>query len=73
VQQRGDQGRGVHAEFGQDLGDGEWVRDVLVAALAQLAGVQPLGDLVPPAQQPAVAVPVDLTMGVHEPRDRIGP
>ncbi len=42
----------VHAQLGEDRGDGERVRDVRVAALAQLAAVAALGDLVGPLDLP---------------------
>ena len=54
MQQRGDQRRGVHAELGQDRRDRERVGDVRVAALAQLAAVALLGDVVAALQQPGV-------------------
>ena len=50
VQQRGDQGGGVHAELGADLRDRERVGDVRLAALAHLAAVHVLRDRVRPAQ-----------------------
>ncbi len=52
VQQPGHQGRRVHAQLGEDGGDGERVGDVRVAALALLAAVPALGDLVGPLDLP---------------------
>ena len=46
VQQRGGQGRRGHAQLGQDQGHGQWVGDVGVAALADLALVSLLGHVV---------------------------
>jgi hypothetical protein len=46
VQQRGREGRGVHAELGEDGGDRERVRDVQVPAAPALVAVHLLGDLV---------------------------
>ncbi len=46
VKQARHQRRGVHAQLGEDRGDGEGVGDVRVAALALLAAVPALGDLV---------------------------
>ena len=43
VQQRGGQRRRRHAQLGEDRRDGDGVRDVRVAALAQLAAVRLLG------------------------------
>ena len=54
VQQRRDQRGGVHAELGQDRRHRERVGDVRVAALAQLAAVALLGDVVAALQQPGV-------------------
>ena len=51
----GHQGRRVHAELGEDRGDGERVRDVRVAALALLAAVPALGDLVGAARSGAAS------------------
>ena len=59
VQQRGDEGRGVHAQLGQDRRHRERVGDVGVAALAQLAAVGQFGDVVTALQQPGV----DLRVG----------
>ena len=56
VQQRGDQRGGVHAEVGQDVGDGQRVGDVRVAGAAQLVGVPLLGHLVGPLQQRQVGL-----------------
>ena len=52
VQQGGDQRCGVHAQLGEDGGDGERVGDVRVAGLAQLAVVPVLGDVIAALQQP---------------------
>ena len=60
VQQRGHQRRGVHAQAGQDRGDGQRVGDVGVAALALLRGVGGLGDVVGPLQQRQVGLGVAL-------------
>ena len=46
VQQRRDQGGGVHAKLGEDVGDGERMRDVRIAGAPQLIGVPLLGHLV---------------------------
>ena len=59
VQQRGHQRRGVHAQLGEDRGHRQRVRDVRVAALAQLAAVAFLGQVVAALQQPRV----DLRVG----------
>ncbi len=59
VQQCRDQRRGVHAEFGEDRRDRERMGDVRVAALAQLALVAALGDVVAALQQPGVHLGVD--------------
>jgi hypothetical protein len=45
--------------------------DVRLAALAQLSGVHPVGDLVGPADRVAVAVAVDTPVRPHEKTDRI--
>jgi hypothetical protein len=54
VQQAGDQGRGVHAQLGEDRGDRERVRDVGVATAPQLPAVALLGDVVGVLQLAAV-------------------
>jgi hypothetical protein len=51
VQQRGDQRGGVHAEFGQDVGNGQRMGDVRVTRAAQLVGMPLLGHLVGLLQQ----------------------
>src|SRR5262249_24932620 len=48
VQQRSDQGRGVHAEVGDDGGDGQQVGDVRVAGQPELSRVQSFRRLVRP-------------------------
>ena len=56
VQQRGDQRGGVHAELGQDVGDGKRMGDVRVAGTAHLVGVPLLGHLVRLLQQRQVGL-----------------
>ena len=51
VQQRGGQGRGVHAEIGEDAGDGQRMGDVRIAGAPHLALVGLLGELVGPLDQ----------------------
>ena len=64
VQQRRAQRRRRHAELGEDRGHGQRVGDVRVAALAPLAGVQPLGE-------PVRALDgADVGLGVGGPDDR---
>ncbi len=60
VQQGGDQRGGVHAELGQDVGDGQRVGDVRVAGAAQLVGVPLLGHLVGALQQRQVGLREEL-------------
>ena len=62
VQQCGDQCRGVHAEFGEDRGDGQRMRDVRVAGLAPLVAVLLLGDVVGTLQQAEIGVGVQVTV-----------
>ncbi|MCO5556192.1 hypothetical protein L7F22_009736 [Adiantum nelumboides] len=62
VQQRRDQRRGVHAQLGQDRGDGERVGDVGVAGLAALPLVLVLGDVVGALEQHQVGLGVQGTV-----------
>ena len=56
VQQRRAQRLVVHAELGQDRGHRQRVRDVRVAALAHLAGVQLRGNVVGALDQPDIGL-----------------
>ena len=58
VQQRGDQGGGVHAQVGQDGRHRERVGDVRVAGLAVLPRVPPRGRVEGALQQPGVGLGV---------------
>ncbi len=58
VQQGRAQGRGRHAQLGEDRGDGERVGDERVAALAELAAVMRLGDVVGALHQAQVGLGV---------------
>ncbi|GFJ92505.1 hypothetical protein Prum_061470 [Phytohabitans rumicis] len=71
VQQRGDQGDGVHAQLGADLRHRERVRDVRLATLAELAPVHVFGDRVAAAQDTRVGVRMDGTMGPGQRRHRV--
>jgi hypothetical protein len=71
VQQRGDQRGGVHAQLGEDLRDGEWMGDVRLAALAQLAAVHALRDAVRAAQGGRIRPGVDGAVGADQGGDRV--
>ena len=60
VQQRGDQGGGVHAQLGQDVGHRQRVGDVRVAGPAELGGVSLLGNLVGALQKRQIGLGIDL-------------
>ena len=62
VQQGGHQCRGVHAEFGQDVGHRKRVGDVRIAGAAHLVGVPHLGHVVGPLQQRKVGLRVELAV-----------
>ena len=62
VQQRGDQGGGVHAELGEDIGDRQRMGDVGVTRTAQLIGVALLGDIVGPLQNGQVGLGMELSV-----------
>ena len=66
VQQRGDERRGVHAQLGQDRGDGERMGDVRIAGLALLPRVLGLGHLVRAHQQPEVRLRVQRTVHARQ-------
>ena len=71
VQQRGDQGGGVHADLGQQDRDGERVGDVGGARLAGLAGVPVVGDGVGAAEQVRVRAGEDPAVGGDQRADRV--
>ena len=66
VQQRRDQRGRVHAQFGEDVRDGERMRDVRVAGLAELAGVPLLGDVVGALQQREIRLRIQLAVQADE-------
>ena len=70
VQQRGDQGRGVHAQIGEDLRNRERVGDVVFAADPLLAPVHPFGGGIGLAHQRDVAVRMDLPVCPEQVGDR---
>ncbi|GAA3216055.1 hypothetical protein GCM10020256_18060 [Streptomyces thermocoprophilus] len=71
VEQGRGQRRGLCAEFGEDQGDGEGVRDVRLAALAHLAAVRGLGQEVGAAQGFEVGVGVVGAVGVDDVADGV--
>ncbi len=71
VQQRRDQGGGVHAQLGADLGDRERVGDVRLTALAELPAVHVLRDRVRPAQHRRLRARVDRPVGADHLGDRV--
>ncbi len=64
VEQCRDEGRGIHAEFGEDRRDRQRVGDVRIAGLALLAGVPFLGDVVRALQLREVGLGIQLTVMV---------
>ena len=66
VQQRGHQSGGVHAQLGQDVGDGQRVGDVGIAGMAQLGGMPLVGDLEGSLQHRQVGLGVDLPVHRHQ-------
>jgi len=66
VQQRGHQSGGVHAQFGEDVRDGQGVGDVRITGMAQLRGVPLVGDLEGALQQRQVGLRIDLPVHRHE-------
>jgi hypothetical protein len=66
VQQGGHQGGGIHAQFGQDVGDRQRMGDVGVTGAPQLVGVLGLGDVVGALQDRQVGLRVDLAVHRHQ-------
>jgi hypothetical protein len=66
VQQRGHQSCGVHAQFGQDVGDRERVGDVGITGMPQLSGVPFVGDLKGAAEHRQVRLGIDLPVHRHQ-------
>ena len=66
VQQRGHQRGGVHAQLGEDIGDGQRVGDVGIPGMPHLVGVMALGDVIGPLQQRQVGLGVDLAVHRHQ-------
>ncbi len=66
VQQRGDQRGAVHAQLGQDRGHRERMGDIRVAALAELAAMVLLGDVVGALQDTQVRLWVSHPVGGHQ-------
>ena len=60
VQQCGHQRGGVHAQLGQNVGDGQRVGDVRITGMPQLSGVTLVGDLEGPAEHRKVRFGIDL-------------
>jgi hypothetical protein len=72
VQQRGDERLPVELPLREDLGDGDGMMDVGLAALAVLALVHALGHVVAALQQARVTAAMDASMRTDEVDDRIG-
>jgi hypothetical protein len=66
VQQRGHQSGGVHAQLGQDVGDGQRMGDVGIAGVAQLRGVPLVGYFVRPLQQGQIRLRINLPVHRHQ-------
>ncbi|CKT67407.1 Uncharacterised protein [Mycobacterium tuberculosis] len=66
MQQRGHQSGGVHAQLGQNVGNGQRVGDVGITGLPQLAGMPLVSDLVGSLQDRQVGLGIDLPVHRHQ-------
>ena len=66
MQQGGGEGRRIHAQVGEDAGDGQRMTDVRVAAAPYLPGMGGLGELVRAAHQAGVSLGM---RGAQSPED----